>query len=305
MANSIELAKKYLPMLDEVYAAAAKSAVLDAPAEWLREGAQANQVLIPSIALDGLGDYGRSTGFVNGDVDFSWDAHTFSQDRGRSFLIDAQDNLETLDVAVAATTGEFVRTKVVPEVDAYRFAVMADAAIDAGNTASAALANSTALEAIDTGMEKLMEAEVDLANVIVFVSPKVYTYLKQSDQIVRQFATNVGAMQVNREIEMLDGHPIIIVPQNRFYSAITLKDGSTSGQEAGGYAKASGALDLNFLLVDPMAVLGIKKTAMPRIFSPDVYQSADAWKFDYRLYHDLFVKSNKVDGIYVHTVPAA
>ncbi len=305
MANTIELAKKYLPMLDEVYAAAAKSAVLDAPAEWVREGAKANEVLIPSIAVDGLGDYDRNSGFVAGDVDFSWETHAFSQDRGRSFVIDAQDNAETLDVAFAATTGEFIRTKVVPEVDAYRFAEIASAAITASNTASASLTKDTALQAIDTGLQALAEAEVDLMDVVIFISPKVHTYLKQSGLITRQFQVQDGVGAINREVEVLDGHPVIVVPQSRFYSAIALKDGSTSGEEAGGYAKASGALDLNFLLVDPNAVLGIKKTALPRIFSPEVYQGADAWKFDYRLYHDLFVKENKVDGLYAHTIPSA
>ena len=33
---------------------------------------------------------------------------------------------------------------------------------------------------------------------------------------------------------------------------------------------------------------------------PDENQKADAWKFDYRLYHDLFVYENKVKGIYLH-----
>lgn len=301
MANTIELAKKYLPMLDEVYAASAKTAILDAPAEWVREGAKANEVLIPSIAVDGLGDYDRNSGFVAGDVDFSWETHQFTQDRGRSFVIDAQDNAETLDVAFAATTGEFIRTKVVPEVDAYRFAVLAD---KAGNSEDADLDKDTALEAIDAGLEALAEAEVDLMDVVIFVSPKVHTYLKQSGSITRQFQVQAGAGVVNREIEVLDGKPVIVVPQNRFYSAIDLNDGVTTGQEAGGYAKASAGLDINFLLVDPNAVLGIKKTAMPRIFSPEVYQGADAWKFDYRLYHDLFVKENKVDGIYLHTVAA-
>lgn len=300
MANSIELAKKYLPLLDEVYAASAKTAILDAPAALVRESAKANEILIPKVSVDGLGDYSRSAGFVAGDVDFEWETHQFTQDRGRAFTIDAQDNEETLDVAFAATTGEFIKSKVVPEVDAYRFAVMAAAA---GNSADADLTKDTALQAIDAGMEALEEAEVDMENVVIFVSPKVKTYLKQSGLITRQFDVQ-GAGVANREIEVLDGHPVITVPQNRFYSAIDLYDGSTSGQEAGGYAKAAAGLDINFLIVDPMAVLGLKKTALPRIFSPEVNQDANAWKFDYRLYHDLFVKENKVDGIYLHTVAA-
>jgi hypothetical protein len=292
MANNIELAKKYLPLLDEVYSASAKTAILDAPAELVREGASAKQILIPSVALEGLADYSRSTGFETGDVDFSWEPHEFSQDRGRAFIIDAQDNAETLDVALVATTGQFIRTKVVPEVDAYRIAVMATEAINAGNFADADLDKDTALQAIDAGLESMMEKEVDLENVVIFVSPKVHTLLKQSNLIVRQFDVQAGGA-VNRMVETLDGRPVITVPQSRMYTEIDLTDN--------GFAKADGAFDVNFLIVDPQAVLGIKKTDLPRIFSPDVYQSANAWKFDYRLYHDLFVPANKVDGLYVHT----
>lgn len=37
MANVIELVTKYLPILDEQYKIASKSAILDYPAEWIRE----------------------------------------------------------------------------------------------------------------------------------------------------------------------------------------------------------------------------------------------------------------------------
>lgn len=250
MSNSIERAKKYVPMLDEVYAMEAKTAVLDAPAEWLRETANADTILIPSVVVDGLGDYDRNGGFVAGSTSFSWESHTFEKDRGRSFTIDSMDDEETINMAVGATSGEFMRTKVIPEVDAYRFAKMATVA---GIDVSADLTNQTALEAIDTGFETLSNAEVAKERVIIFVSPTVYKYLKQSGSIVRQFATYVGALQINREIEMLDNHPIIEVPQTRFYSAIDFLDGSTTGEEAGGYAKSATAKDLNFVLVDPQA----------------------------------------------------
>lgn len=302
MANSIALAKKYLPLLDEVYAQSAKSAVLDAPADWVRETSQAGEVLIPSIALDGLADYSRGSGFVAGDADLTWASHTFDYDRGRQFVIDAQDNAETIDVSFSAVTGEFIRTKATPEVDAVRFAKIAT---NAGGSASADLTSATAVQAIDVGLEALAEAEVDMADVIIFVSPKVNTFLKQSSLITRQFAVQVGGMEVNREIEVLDGHPVIVVPQNRFYSEVTLLDGTTAGQEAGGYTKtAVTGKNINFLIVDPKASLGLVKTATPRIFSPEENQDADAWKFNYRLYHDVILPANKAKGLYAHLATA-
>lgn len=303
MANSIGLAQKYVPLLDEVYKASAKTAFLDAAEGLVRETAQANVVLIPKVALQGLGDYVKSSGYVNGDVTFAWESHTFTQDRGRSFIVDAMDDMETVDTAFASVSSQFIRTRVVPEVDAYRFAVMSAKAVAAGNTAAAGLAKTTAIQAIDVAVEAMANDEVNMENVILYVSPTMYTFMKQSDVLTRMQMTNVGnATGVSREIETLDGRPVIVVPQSRFYSAITQLDGYTGGEEAGGYTKAVGAKDINFMLVDPSAVLGITKTAMPRIFDPETYQAANAWKFDYRLYHDLFVPDNKVNGLYVHTV---
>lgn len=298
MGNTIGLAKKYLPILDEVYKVASKTSLLDAPANLVREGMTANSILIPKVALQGLGDYDTANGFVSGDVTFAWETHTFSQDRGRTFSIDAVENMETIDAAFASVTGQFIRTQVAPEVDAYRFATLA---ASAGNEADADLTASTALEAIDTGLETLENAEVSLENVVLYVTPSVKKYLKQSDLISRQFVVNAGSMVLNREVETLDGIPVITVPQSRFYSAITQYDGTTGGQEAGGYVKDAAGFDLNFMLVDTTAVLGVTKVALPRIFTPEENQSAHAWKYDFRLYHDIFVPDNKVNGIYVHT----
>ena len=53
------------------------------------------------------------------------------------------------------------------------------------------------------------------------------------------------------------------------------------------------------LFVDKNAVLGIKKHVEPKIISPEDNQSSDGWIFGYRIYHDLFVPDNKVNGIYL------
>ena len=54
------------------------------------------------------------------------------------------------------------------------------------------------------------------------------------------------------------------------------------------------------MIVHPSAVCKVVKHALPRIFSPQEYQAANAWKFDYRIYHDTFVYDNKTTGIYLH-----
>ena len=302
MANSIALAEKYLPLLDAKYQVEAKSSVLDADESLVRETQSAKTILIPKMTLQGLGDYSRATGYVQGDVTLEWETHTFSQDRGRTFSVDAYDDIETIGVAFGRLSGEFIRLHVAPELDAYRFSTYATAA---NTTVAADLASTTALQAIDTAVEELDNQEVPDEGRYCFVSPTMYKYLKQSDQIDRNIE-NVETFNgtVQREVERLDnGMQIIKVPQSRFYNSFDFYDGTTGGQEAGGFVPTpTTGKALNFLIVHETAVLQVVKTAMPRIFDPEVNQDANAWKFDYRVYHDAFVPDNKTVGIYAHTV---
>ena len=122
MANSIALAQTYLPLLDEVYKASSKTAVLDATQVEIVNG---NTIKVFKTSMDGLGNYNRNTGFANGDVTGTWETMTLSKDRGRSFIVDRMDNEETVGMAFGTLAGEFIRTKVAPEIDAYTFAKIA------------------------------------------------------------------------------------------------------------------------------------------------------------------------------------
>ena len=54
MANSITLFKQFVPLLDEVYKEASKTAVLDGRPELVQAGANANELVIPKMTMDGL-----------------------------------------------------------------------------------------------------------------------------------------------------------------------------------------------------------------------------------------------------------
>ena len=66
MANAIELAKSYVPKLDEVYKLAALTSVLDSDGAELKEGANAGEFIIPKMSMDGLGAYDRNNGYAPG-----------------------------------------------------------------------------------------------------------------------------------------------------------------------------------------------------------------------------------------------
>lgn len=113
MANTFELAQKFLPILDEVYMKESKSSALETRDGVLFTGA--NTIKLYETNMDGLGDYDRQNGFITGDVNGSWNPYTLEIDRGRSFTIDVMDNDETLGMAFGTLAGEFLRTKVVPK----------------------------------------------------------------------------------------------------------------------------------------------------------------------------------------------
>lgn len=296
MANSIALAQKYLPLLDEVYKQNAKTAILDATQV---DFTGANTVKVFKTAMDGMGDYNRNTGFVAGSVTGTWEQLQLTKDRGRSFIVDRMDNEETLDMAFGTLAGEFIRTKVVPEIDAYTFAKFAGTAgIDAAGTPADIAVGTTDVPALVEEAERSMnENEVPQEGRILFISETAYAGLRNKVEKVILNTENA----VNGHIEMFDDMRVIRVPQNRFYTAITMYNGTTAGQTDGGYiGTASTGYKINFMIVHPTAVTKVMKHVMPRIFGPDVLQTADGWKFDYRAYYDAFVYDNKKKGIYLH-----
>ena len=125
MANSISLFKKYIDKLDEVYKQASLTADLDADSTLVQAGANANEIIIPKMSMDGLGDYDRNSGYVQGDVTLTNETVKFNYERGRKFGVDRQDNAETAGVAFGRLGAEFTRTKATPELDAFTFAQIA------------------------------------------------------------------------------------------------------------------------------------------------------------------------------------
>lgn len=283
MANTIELRKQYSTLLDEVYKLTSLTAVLDGPNDLVQEGANANEILIPKMSMQGLADYNKQTGYVAGDVTLEYETKKCTYDRGRMFTVDAMDNIESAGIAFGRLSGEFLRTQVVPELDAWRLASYAQ--ISGVTTVSAALADGkAALAALRTARGKIENAEANLATCYLFINPTVLGMIEDLDTTASKKA-----------IEGFAG--IIKVPQGRFYNKVTL---TASG--AGGYAKASGGLDMNFLIVDKQATIQFQKHTVSKIITPEANQDADAWKFGYRTVGIAECKDNKKDGIYVHAV---
>lgn len=291
MANSIALAKTYTNLLDEVYQQSALTAVLESDASLAQKGANANEIVIPKLSMDGLADYSRNSGYVDGDVSLTWETTKFNYERGRAFTVDDMDNEETQNVAFGRLAGEFIRTKVVPELDAFRFSTYA--ATEGAGTATGTLATGTdVIAALRKATSDMDEAEVPMEDRHLFITPTLLGLVEDLDtnkskEVLSRFASITG------------------VPQTRFYSAIELLDGKSSGEEKGGYKKATGAVELNFEVIHKPAVLQFTKHAVPKIIAPAQNPDADAWKYGYRNYGLCDTYENKAAGIYVHKKASA
>mgnify|MGYP000846043589 CR=1 FL=1 len=304
MPNTIEYAKIFQTELDKIAVQEALTGWMEANAGKVKYNG-GNEVKIPKLAVDGLANYGRTgnTGFVVGDVNFAYQTKTMTQDRGRKFVIDANDVDETGFVLTASNImGEFQRTKVIPEIDAYRLSklatnaigVAADANVEYGYTP----ASATVIAKIKAGIKVIREAGYN-GELVVHATYDTVTEIEIA-ALGKLSSATFSQGGINTSVPVIDGCPIIATPQNRMYSAITLYDGSTAGQTVGGYVKGATALDVNFIIVPRTAPLAVSKQDDMRIFDPKTYQAANAWSMDYRRYHDIWVPDNQVKSVYAN-----
>lgn len=288
--NTIALASKFMPILDEIYKKESLTSRLDGLTKPVDFGG-VNEVKIFKTSVVGLGTYSRSTGYAAGDVTAGWETIQLTVERGRAFSIDRMDNEESLGMAFGTLAEEFIRTQVTPEIDAFRFAKYAGWSGVSG-TAAALTTSAGVLAAIDVAAAKLDDDEVPSEGRLLWISQTHYRLLNAA--VTRSLANEET---VQRKLKVLDDMTIIQVPSARFYKAVTLDPGSTTS--AGGYTGTGSAL--NFMLMHPSARDQAVKLANLKIFSPEENQLGDSWLFQYRLYHDAWVYDNKKTGIYVHS----
>lgn len=305
MANVIELVNKYLPILDEQYRVESRSAILDTPEEFVQQTKEAKKVKIAKINVDGLADYSRQSGFTTGSMDLTWEEHEYRVDRGRALQVDALDNMETFGLAWGRLAGTFQKEKVIPEMDAYRFAEYYK---KAGIKRNVALTTSNILSTIDDIVAEQDDSEVPEDGKIIFVIPTIYSMMMNDTTILKNIDVDDGASKVlNKKIYAYNGMPIIKVPSNRFYTSIDLLTGR-NGEELGGYKASAGAGVIGMMIISKPSVLQLSKRLVSRFWAPTrsemdlnkadgVNPDADAWKFDFRAYHDAWVLENKEKGI--------
>lgn len=298
-ANTLEYSKIFQPSLD-------KQVVQESTTGWMELNSNmvkyngGNEVKLPKMTMDGLGDYDRAGGFVDGAVTVDWQTHTLTQDRGRTFSIDAMDVDETNFVATAGTImGEFQRTMVVPEIDAYRYSKLATLAIAGGQGRDTTITKSNIVDELLADLNA-MEDVIGAKEVVITMSPIMAGLLaKEGKDYISKAMLAKGALSI--EVQSFNENAIVKAPSALLKTEIKINDGVTLGQEAGGFEAGAGAKDINWIISTKDAPIAISKTDKVRVFDPSVNQKADAYKIDYRKYHDVWLPENKVVCVFVNT----
>lgn len=284
---AIYLRDEYLTQLDEVLKLYSVTGNLSAPSELVKAGANAEEILIPKMNMDGLADYSKSAGYVTGDISLEYETVKCTFDRGRKFTIDTVDNMDSANVLYGNIAKEFIRTKVAPEVDAFRFASLAQTT-GIGTTDGAVLdTGAKVLAALRVAISAMDEAEVPAEDRVLYITPTLLGLVEDLDTTKSRAALNTF-----KEIRK--------VPQSRFYTKIAQNDGTTSGQTAGGYTKDSEGVDINFVIAWEPAVIAYQKHVAEKVFTPAENQTTDGYLYCYRNVGMCDVKDNAVAGVYLH-----
>lgn len=301
--NTLQYSQQFQTVLDAQMLASATSAFMEANAGQVKYDG-GDTVHIPEISMQGLAKYDRDEGFNQGSVTLKFNPYKMTQDRGRTFQLDSMDVNETNFVATAGTVmGEFQRTQVIPEIDSYRYSKIAALATAENKvTTGFTPAVATILEKLEAEITDIQDVVGEDEDLIVVMSTKLRTILNNADKFNRYL--NVAEFKngsINTTVKSFNDIPILGVPSARMKTAYVFNDGKTANQQAGGFKADTGAKDINWIIMPQRAPIAVSKTDKVRVFTPDVNQKADAWKIDYRKYHDLWIPKNRFAAIRVNT----
>ncbi len=289
--NSLQSATKYSEELDKLFTQKSATGFF-ADNDLGKKFVGAKTVIIPTFDFQGLADYDRDNGFSRGAINVSNSSFTMSMDRARSLQIDREDMDETGIANLAGKIlGEYVRTKVVPECDAYVISKLAKVAAE--NNGTIAFDSEHPLKTLNDLISKVRTTVGYDEELVAFVSAGVYGYLQNSTELSKMIiSSDFKQGEVNLTVKSLNGVALIPVVSERMKNEYIFEN-----SEVGGFKPAANAKDVLMLVCPKKAAHLVRKTENIRVFTPEQNLDADAYKFDYRIYYDVFVKKSDAKAI--------
>lgn len=311
MPNVIAKIEKYLTnAIDTVFAQDSATKILENGQKFIDVNfKETGYVKVMSILMDGLSDYYRvnsgdegtdythypqGDGYKVGNVKSEWEIFKLEYDRGKQFQVDNMDDEESAGMIIGNLLTEFLRTKVVPEVDAVRFSKLAGkATATLGNLKTAyTIEDNEVLKEFNSAYEWLFENEVPEEDQVIFVNPALMTKIRNSTELTKYLGqSDFKSGNVTFTLQTFENRPIIVVPSSRFYTDVVVG--------TNGFHPSANSKTINYMIVSKKAVVPIVKLNKSKIWTPDTVQDFDGYKVNFRMYHDVIVPKNKLAGVYV------
>ncbi len=270
---------------------------------WMEENAEqisysgGDTVKIPVLSTTGLGNYDRSGGYPRGGVSVKYETKIMTMDRGTSFFLDRIGVDESGFIAAAsAAAAQFQREHVIPEVDSYRYSKIYKLANEKGFTKSYEPAASTIISQLTGDITAIRDSGAGSAELVIIMPYTVSDILSGSDKLSHYIdVTSFSQGGIDLDVRTFNGIPIITVPSDRMKTAYDFK----SGEAEFGFAPAADAKQINWIITPRSVPIAVSKTDGVYIYDPSTTQGADAWKIEYRKFHDLWIMDEQLKSVRV------
>lgn len=297
--NSLEFASEFTSALDKKVVQGSVTGFF-ADNNFKAKFVGAKTVIIPDVDFVGLADYDHDNGFKKSGVKVENAAYTLTKDRGVQLQLDREDMDETGIANLSGQIlGEFVRTKVAPEIDAYTLSKLAGIANTQKHKATYAEAN--VLKLLNAAINNVYSRAGYSEELVAFVDPVAYAALMNSAEFNRQVVvSDFKKGEINTKVKNLNGVSIIPVAADRMRDNYVFTPGTAATSEVeatGGFTPALSAGYIRALVLPKKSASLVKKLETMRIFTPEQNTDADAYLFNYRLHYDVFVKKSQLDFI--------
>jgi len=316
-ANTIEAVKEYIKSRIDAGFAIGGATQIWRPWEEFTQGLSgAGSVMLSNIVVDGLGNYNKTTGFPTRGGSISWEEYKLRFDRGGSYNLDRVDIFQVaLESVVDKWAGQLSRKELIPERDKINI-MAAFQRVSATATATATITGYNNLETFTPAANNVIGKTAEVLDKLfdftgidsgynILVNGKYKNMFTASTEVQKTRDVTGPVAAIETRVGSVSGSNLIWVPSARMKTAFTIRDGVTSGQEAGGVVAASGAQDIVAIISAPDTIQSVDAVDVTNVFGPNENQTADATRINMRFFYDTLITTESLPGTYILVAPAA
>jgi hypothetical protein len=291
MANALKYAVNYGKALEQMYPYKLYfGALYNTPNNGRFRWAGSKTIEIPSIATTGRTNASRdSIGTAQRNYDNDWEPKTLTNQRKWSTLVHPKDIDQTNWVAtIANITKVFNEEQKFPEMDAYTISKLyADWVAQSMTADTVAPTAANILDKFDNMMLAMDNARVPISGRILYVTNEVKKMLKNAAGLTRNWSVQSSYAGINREVDALDGVPVIPVPAELMKTAYDFSEG---------WEPAVGASQINMAMIHPGVVITPVSYQFADLDEPTAITEGKYYYYE-ESFEDVFILNKKKAGL--------